>query len=377
MQKRYIEKLGITLSTFGVGCMRYPMKEENGKKVIDEEQSIQMIRTAIDNGVNYMDTAYVYFDGESEKVLGKALLDGYREKTYVATKLPTWHCNTYEDFEKSFNIQLERLQTDWIDFYLVHSLNKDSWKKAKDLGVCKFLDELKASGKIKYACFSFHDSYDVFEDIINSYDWDMCQIQFNFMDINNQAGEKGLKLAGEKKIPVVIMEGLLGGRLAKAPENVQALYDAFPIKRTPVEWAFRWIANYKEVAVILSGVSNMEQTLDNIRIFDEVGIDIMSEDELALINKVREAYQSRTKVNCTACKYCMPCPKGVNIPRVFAVWNNAYQYSQNIAGNWTYKKMIDEKTSAQECINCRKCVKVCPQKIDIPMMLKQADIELK
>ena len=224
MKMRNFGKLGIQGSALGLGCMRFPKKEVDGKMVVDEENAINIIRTAIDGGVTYMDTAYVYLDQTSEVILGKALQDGYRERVTIATKLPTWMVEKEEDMQRFFDEELARLQTDHIDFYLVHSLSAERWSKIKPLGICQFLDRLKKEGKIRFACFSFHDDYKVFETILNDYDWDMCQIQYNFMDINNQAGTKGLELAGSKGIPVVVMEGLLGGRLAKAPEDY-SVYD--------------------------------------------------------------------------------------------------------------------------------------------------------
>ncbi len=377
MKYRKINKLGIELSAFGVGCMRFPMKEnENGERVVDESISTPTIRHAIDGGVNYIDTAYVYSDKKNETAVAHALKDGYREKVYLATKIPTWPINTREDMDKLLAEQLANLETDHIDFYLVHSLNKGTWEKVRDLGIREFLDKAKASGKIKYACFSFHDNYDAFIDIIDSYDWDMCQIQFNYMDINNQATIKGLQYAGKKNIPVVIMEGLLGGKLAKAPENVQALYDSFPVKRSPVEWAFRWICNHPEVATVLSGVTSIEQCDDNLHIFDRCEVGVMTDDEEELISKVRDAYNSRTKVGCTGCRYCMPCPNDVDIPGIFATWNNLFLYDEKLAGNGRYKRIINDGHSAEKCVGCGACEGICPQHLDIIEKLKQANEEM-
>ena len=281
MKYRHIEKLDIDVSAFGLGCMRFPMKkDDDGKEVVDEKISTEIIRACIDGGVNYLDTAYVYSGGLNEYYVGLALRDGYREKVYLATKLPVWDCNSKEYMYEKFEEQCKRLGTDYIDFYLVHCLTGDKWDKVKELGICDFLDDLKAKGRIKYACFSFHDGYDAFEKILLDYDWDMCQLQFNYMDINNQAGLKGVKLAGEKGVPVVIMEGLLGGKLANVPSDVKEhFYNANP-DMTPVEWAFRWLCNFPEVATVLSGVTNMEQALDNLAIFDRCEKGIMTEEEL-------------------------------------------------------------------------------------------------
>ncbi len=373
---RKIKKLGIEVSAFGVGCMRFPMTTVDGVEVVDESISTPAIRYAIDNGVNYMDTAYVYSNQKNETALGHALRDGYREKVYVATKLPTWACNTREDMDRILDESLSRLETDYIDFYLVHALNKDSWQKMYDLGVLDFMDKAKASGKIRYACFSFHDNYETFKTILEAYDWDMCQIQFNFMDVENQAGLKGLKLAGERGVPVVIMEGLLGGKLANVPDNVQALYDSWPEKRSPVEWAFRWLCNFPEVATVLSGVTNLEMTKNNLEIFDRCETGIMREEELALIDKVREAYLSRTKIGCTGCRYCMPCPNEVDIPGIFSTWNDLSLYGQNLAGNRRYAKKLSEGKGADKCIECGACEGVCPQQLSIIESLKIAHSEM-
>ena len=377
MQYRKMGKLGIEVSAFGIGCMRFPMiTNEDGKRVVDQELANKIIHTAIENGVNYLDTAYVYSDRQAEKVLGKALEGGWREKVYVATKLPIWDCHTPEDLPRLYEEQRTNLGVDCIDFYLVHALNRDQWHRMRDLGVREFLTDLKAQGKIKYACFSFHDNYEAFEEIINDYDWDMCQIQFNYMDVNNQATIKGVELAGEKNIPIVIMEGLLGGRLANVPDTVQAVFDSYPEKRSAVEWAFRWLCNFPQVGTVLSGVTNMEQTMDNLAIFDRTGVGIMSEDELAIVAKAREEYLRRTKVGCTGCRYCMPCPCGVDSPAIFGTWNEAFKYNTNISGNGRYRRMVEENKGANQCVECGACMEMCPQQLNIPELLKAASAEL-
>ncbi len=377
MQYRKMGKLGIEVSAFGIGCMRFPMyTNEEGKRVVDQELANKIIHTAIENGVNYLDTAYVYSDRQAEKVLGKALEGGWREKVYVATKLPIWDCHTPEDLPRLYEEQRTNLGVDCIDFYLVHSLNRDAWHRMRDLGIREFLTDLKAQGKIKYACFSFHDNYEAFEEIINDYDWDMCQIQFNYMDVNNQATIKGVELAGEKNIPIVIMEGLLGGRLASVPDTVQAVFDSYPEKRSAVEWAFRWLCNFPQIATVLSGVTNMEQTMDNLAIFDRTGVGILSDEELAIVDKAREEYLRRTKVGCTGCRYCMPCPCNVDIPAIFGTWNEAFKYSSNIAGNGRYRRMVEEGKGADQCVECGACMEKCPQALNIPELLKTASAEL-
>ena len=370
MNMRKIAKPGIELSGFGLGCMRVPMiKDENGKDVVDEKICTDIVRTAIDGGVNYIDTAYVYSGGLNEEYVGRALSDGYREKVYLATKLPVWNCHGKDDMYKYFEEQCSRLKTDYIDFYLVHSLDRQKWDKCVEWGIKDFLDDLKAKGRIKYACFSFHDDYRAFEHILNDYPWDMCQIQFNYMDIENQAGLKGLKLAGEKGIPVVIMEGLLGGKLANVPEEVKELFASYDKDRSAAEWAFRWLCNFPEVATVLSGTSNVEQTLDNIRIFSEAYVGCMNETELEIIAKARELYKKRIKVDCTGCAYCMPCPMDVDIPKVFAMWNNSYKYDTK---DYHYRKLKEDGHGADKCVSCGKCMEVCPQHIKIPEMLEKA-----
>lgn len=379
MQMRKMEKLGITTSALGYGCMRFPMIQMPEGYVVDESISTPSIRYAIDHGVNYIDTAYVYTGQKNEMAVAHALRDGYRDKVYLATKLPTWECKKPEDMERLLDEQLRNLETDHIDFYLLHSLDAESWEKMKSFDALAFLDRAKASGKIRYACFSFHDSYDVFASILNAYDWDMCQLQFNYMDEHNQAGVRGVQLAGEKNIPVVVMEGLLGGKLAKAPDNVQALYDAFPIKRSPVEWAFRWIGSYPQVATILSGMTDPEMTAENMEIMERCTVGAMTEDELALIEQVREAYNSRTKIGCTGCRYCMPCPNGVNIPRTFSVWNSVSLYGRDssLSGHDAYRQQVEHGNGAEKCIGCGKCEEVCPQKLSIVEKLAEADSDLR
>ena len=371
MKYRTMGKLGIQTSAFGLGCMRFN-GAASGDSVIDEEKAIRLIRQAIDGGVSYLDTAYVYLDKTSEIVLGKALRDGYRDRVNIATKMPAEFVHNREEMEALLESELKKLQTDHIDFYLMHGINREKWEYFKSIGAPEFFDDMKKAGKIRYKCFSFHGPYDEFEYILKDCDWDMVQIQYNFMDINNQAGTKGLELAGSLGIPVVIMEGMLGGRLAKAPDNVQALYDAFQVKRTPVEWAFRWLCNHPEVSVVLSGCNEADQIAENLRIFDTVEAGIMTAEELQLIDDVRAAYISRTKIGCTGCRYCMPCPNGVDIPGVFSVWNNFSLYQIDPKTDWGMTTIRKNGSGADKCIACGACEAACPQHLSIIEGLQDA-----
>ena len=375
MKYRTMGKLGIRSSAFGLGCMRFN-GPASGDSIIDEQKAISLIRQAIDGGVTYLDTAYIYLDKTSEIVLGKALQDGYRDRVTIATKMPMEAVHDRASMEALLAEELEKLQTDHVDFYLMHGINKEKWEYFKSIGAPEFFDDMKRAGKIRYKCFSFHGSYEDFEFVLNDWDWDMVQIQYNFMDVNNQAGTKGLELAGSKEIPVVIMEGLLGGRLSKAPENVQALYDAFPIQRSAVEWAFRWLCDHPQVSVVLSGCNEPEQIAENLRIFDTVEPGIMDEAERQLMADVRAAYLSRTKIGCTGCRYCMPCPNGVNIPGVFSVWNNKSLYDIDPSKDWHFRHILEENGGADQCVGCGACEAACPQHLDIIEQLQNAWEEL-
>lgn len=375
MKYRKFDHVEKPASLFGLGCMRFN-GAASGDSCIDEEKAIRLIRQAIDGGVTYLDTAFVYLDQTSETVLGKALLDGYREKVMIATKMPIEWVHNREEMENLLETELKKLQTEYVDFYLMHGIDKEKWLQFKAIGADQFFTDMKNAGKIRNKCFSFHGSYEDFEYIINDYDWDMVQIQYNFMDIEHQAGTKGLKLAGEKGIPVVIMEGLLGGKLAKAPDYIQEIYDSFPVKRNPVEWAFRFLGNNPEIMTILSGCNEPEQIEENLRIFDTIDADCMIEEEHALIAKVRDAYNSRTKIGCTGCRYCMPCPGGIDIPRVFTAWNEGSLYQLKKEENWNYNELIRLDQTPERCLQCGECMKACPQHLEIIDSLQMAWKEL-
>ena len=376
MQYRQFGNLDFECSAFGVGTMHLPVRQNpDGTKNyenISEAEAIRMIRYAIDHGVNYIDTAYGYHGGNSERLLAKALKDGYRERVKLATKLPVWLTDTYEDFDRLLNEQLEKLETDYVDFYLLHSLGKERWEAVRDMGVLDFLDKAAESGRIRYPGFSFHDELPVFKDIIDSYDWKMCQIQLNILDDRIQAGVEGLKYAGSKGIPVVIMEPLKGGRLASVTSDIAGIWDRAETKRTPVEWAFRWLTRFPEIAVILSGVSTMEQLQDNLRIFGEI-TDDMTQEELDLVAKVRAAYNSRIRVGCTGCEYCMPCPNRVAIPEIFRLTNESSLFGNTEECRAQYQNLVKDGRDASQCVECANCESACPQSIRIIEELKEAE----
>jgi predicted aldo/keto reductase-like oxidoreductase len=371
MQYRQFGKCDFKVSALGFGCMRLPIIDGDEGK-INEPEAIKLIRHAIDNGVNYIDTAYPYHKGMSEIATGKALLDGYRDKVKLATKLPSWLINSYEDFDKYLNEQLDKLQTDHIDCYLLHSLSKRTWDKIRDLGVMKFVKGALEDGRIKQIGFSFHDKLETFKEIVDYYDWDFCQIQYNFMDENYQAGTEGLKYAVAKGMAVIVMEPLRGGKLVKnPPSEVLDLWNTADIKRTPPAWALKWIWNNPEVSTILSGMGKMNEVVENIEIAEDSYPNSLTAKELELVNLVKEKYRSFTKIGCTACSYCMPCPEGVNIPQNFGLYNEAFMYNTVEPSKMAYERFMTEKSRASACKECGLCEDACPQNLPIKAHLKE------
>jgi len=357
-------------SVLGFGCLRFPTIGGDNA-VIDEPEAARMVRWAIDHGVNYVDTAYPYHGGNSERFVGRALRDGYREKVRLATKLPCWRVESYQDFDRYLNEQLQRLQTDHIDFYLLHALGKDSWSKMRDLGVLRWIESPLADGRIGHLGFSFHDSYEVFTEIVDAHDgWTFCQIQYNYMDVEEQAGTRGLEYAASKGLALVIMEPIRGGRLANAPAPVHELWDTAPTKRTPADWALQWIWNHPDVSVALSGMSTMEQARQNVASADASGPNTLTEQELALIATVRERYQALCPIPCTRCRYCMPCPNGVDIPGNFEIFNEGRMYDDAEGAREWYAELAEEKR-ASACIQCQQCEDLCPQRIPISESMPQ------
>ncbi|HXX34024.1 MAG TPA: aldo/keto reductase [Thermodesulfobacteriota bacterium] len=375
---RKLGKANLTVSILGFGCMRLPIKNGSGNsadrldsnKGIDEEETIKMIRYAIDQGVNYFDTAYPYHNGKSEPLLGKAV-KGCRDKVMIATKLPVWLVKEEKDFNKFLDEQMGRLGTDYLDVYLLHGLNRQVWSRMLQLKVFKFLDQIRSEGRVRHVGFSFHDEVKIFKEIVDSYDWEICQIQYNFFDENYQAGKEGLIYAAFKGLGVVVMEPLRGGRLTdRIPPEVKTIWESAGKKRTPAEWALRWVWNHPEVSIALSGVSTMGQIMENIRVANEGNPNSLSDNELSIIALVKEVYRKMLKIDCTGCGYCMPCETGVDIPLNFSLYNDLFMFKNPEINVFLYNELISPERRASACIECGKCEEQCPQHLQIQEALE-------
>ena len=371
-------KNGDRLSVLGFGCMRLAMKGS----VVDEGRAIKQIRFAIDNGVNYVDTAPPYHGGESERILGNALQDGYREKVKVATKLTPFFLSKPEDMATMLNVQLKKLQTDHIDYYLLHGLEAEFWEKMQNFGALKFLNKAKKERKIVNLGFSFHGSLKTFKEIVDAEDWTMCQIQYNLLDEKLQAGTEGLKYAASKKLAVMVMEPLRGGTLAvNLPPEVQQIYDNSGMKRSPAEWALRWVWNHPQVTLALSGMNDESQVQENLKTAEMALPNSMSQDELKMTSQVAMIFRHLMKVPCTGCQYCLPCPNGVDIPTHFQIYNEFHISKNEQRARGVYAMMLlgglnGERADATLCKNCRQCIERCPQHISIPDKLKEVEKDL-
>lgn len=369
--KREMNNLGISTSLLGFGCMRFPT-DKDGK--IDEIISEKMIDDAIAAGVNYIDTAYPYHNGDSEPFVGRVLDKYPRKAYYLATKLPCWQVNSVEDAEKLFYSQLERLNKEYVDFYLLHSLSRNTWCKMVELGVVEFCEKLKAEGKIKYFGFSFHDSYEAFEEIASYRKWDFCQIQLNYMDTDEQAGIKGYQLTEKLGIPLVIMEPVKGGSLAVLPDDITNEFRKLNPDASTASWALRWVGSLPNVKVILSGMSTPEQVYDNLSTFSD--FKELNDDEQKAVAGIAQMLKKRVNNGCTGCNYCMPCPAGVNIPHNFRIWNLFGIYENVNSTKWQWEHDIDDAQKAKNCVGCGKCEKACPQKLSIRDNLKTLQSQL-
>ncbi len=370
MEKRIFGKTGLEVSPLGFGCMRLPLTDPTNQTTIDIPEATRMIRHAIDNGVNYVDTAYPYHGGESEVVVGNILQDGYREKVYLATKCPIWELKTEEDFYRIFDEQLHKLQTDHIDFYLLHALNQERLDTILKFNLYEKVNKLKAEGKIKYIGFSFHDEFETFPRILDSYDnWDFCQIQLNYLDTDLQAGLKGLELAKERNLGVVIMEPVKGGRLASIPQSMVDIFKSANTERADVAWAFDFLYDFPEIHVVLSGMSTMEQVTQNIEIADNAKANSLTVAEREAYANAKKTFDAVKTVPCTNCKYCIPCPHGVEIPNNFTI-SNEYKLFGAIETRQKEYDALGEKGKASNCVSCKVCESKCPQNIVINEELK-------
>ena len=383
MLYRKLGKTGLDVSALGFGCMRLPIVNGSSavdifdpNKPIDEEAAGEMIRHAIENGINYFDTAYPYHGGNSETLLGKKLKQ-HRKSILIATKLPAWLVQDETDFERFLSEQLKKVETDHFDIYLLHGLNRLTWQNMKKLGSLDFLDKTLADGRVRHAGFSFHDDVKIFKEIVDSYNWSLCQIQYNYFDENYQAGREGLEYAASRGLGIVIMEPLRGGKLVdRIPAGVQRLWDSAPVRRTPVEWALRWVWNHGEVSTALSGMSSMAQLVDNLRIAEDARANTLSAVELDLIGRVRDKYRTMLKVQCTGCAYCMPCPQGVNIPLNFSLYNDLFMFKDGDINLMIYNQILTPEERAANCAECGECEEHCPQEIRISEELKKVHEKL-
>lgn len=379
MLYRQMGRTGDELSILGYGCMRLPCIK--GK--IDEIRTEAQIISAVEKGVNYFDTAYLYHQGKSEVVLGKVLSKGYRDKVRIATKLLPLMVNSRQDMEGILSTQLKRLLTDHIDYYLIHSLiDRKTWDRLKESGIIEFLEEEKRKGTIRHTGFSFHGDRNDFKAIVDDYPWEFCQIQLNYLDIDSQAGLEGLRYAASKGLGVIIMEPLRGGNLVgKMPDEVRKIWEQAEIKRTPAEWALRWLWNFPEVSIVLSGMNEESHIEENIRIAGEASPNSLKPEELALVEKVREVYGRLMKIGCTGCGYCLPCPSGVDIPTCFSLFNSKYLFNDKTVG---FQYLLttggfarSSPSYASLCRDCGKCEKKCPQQLPVRENLKKVTRELQ
>lgn len=373
---KYFDYKGEKISRLGFGCMRFKtLDDDNGK--IDKERSSKIILEAIDKGLTYIDTAYPYHDGMSEKFVGEFLEENnLREKIQLTTKLPCWLVKEYDDFYKILNEQLDNLRTDHLDFYLLHSLDIKRFRQMVDLNAFDFLNDIKEKGLVKNVGFSFHDEYPAFEEIIKSYPWDLCQIQLNYLDINYQAGMKGYNLAKDMGIPMVIMEPVKGGRLANPPEEIRNSLKEFT-DLSPAQEALKLPLSLDNVMVVLSGMNDIDQVRENLEIASEVSYNSLTKEDESFYENARKIYKSREQIGCTACEYCLPCTVDINIPKVFGLWNKAYLYDEEEISKTDYQEYLKDGVSPTECIECGKCEGICPQNLEIIEGLKKADEYLR
>jgi predicted aldo/keto reductase-like oxidoreductase len=378
MQYRDFGQIDFKPSALGFGAMRLPvLTDAEGKpefKRIDYPLATEMLHKAVDAGVNYVDTAWMYHEDTSEVWLGEALKGGYRERVRIATKMPVWNVEKPSDFDRILGTQLERLQVDHVDFYLLHGLDAGHWQMVLEHGQLASAERALADGRIGHLGFSFHGPYEDYEAILAATDlWEFVQIQYNYMDEEYQAGRKGLELAAAKGLGVIVMEPVRGGALAgNLPPQVQAVWDEAPVRRSPAEWALQWVWSHPEVSFLLSGMSTMEHVQDNLESACRSRPGLLTEEELALVARVRDLYRELSPIPCTSCRYCMPCPQGVAIPEVFGLYNDAHMYRNLERAQFVYRAFWSDNERADQCTACGECVEKCPQGIDVPVWMEKA-----
>jgi len=373
MEYRQLGSMDMKISALGFGCMRFPVIEGDSGR-IDEKPAAEMLYYAIDHGVNYFDTAHLYHSGQSEGFVGRTLQGAYRDKVKLATKLPCLKVEKKEDFDYFLNEQLDRLKTEQIDFYLLHALNGKNWQKMEELGVIPWAEKALEDGRILHLGFSFHDEYSAFKTIIDAYDsWEFCQIQYNYMDVDYQAGKKGLDYAAENGLAVVVMEPIRGGRLIDPPQQVQDVWEQSETLRTPADWALQWLWNQPEVSIVLSGMSEMQHVVENVASANKSGIQSLLEAELNTVTRVREEYENLALIPCTRCGYCVPCPEGVDIPRILNIYNDSIMYDKHEYATADYINWVPVKNRANLCVACGECEEKCPQGIPVSEWMVKID----
>jgi predicted aldo/keto reductase-like oxidoreductase len=369
MQNRHYGKTGYDVSLLGMGCMRLPRLADG---TVHREKAYELIRYAADHGVSYFDTAYGYHNRTSEEILGEAVEGERRKKIKIATKQPLAVMTDQAAIRKNLENTLKKLRTDYLDVYLIHGIGASSWPTIKQREILREYERFRDEGLIKAIGFSYHGKYDGFREVLSSHDWDMCQVQHNFLDTNREATAKGLELAGEKGVALVIMEPLRGGGLAAGSKVVNKIYAEAPVKRKPVEWGFRYVANFPQVSTILSGMTTLEQLKENIELFSRSDMlpGCLSDEDLLMLAQVKQAYESVITIPCTSCEYCLPCPQKVQIPSVFQRYNTAMMFENFEPSKRTYMFLTREGTDASNCVECGTCETKCPQNIQIIKQLK-------
>jgi uncharacterized protein len=363
MQYRKFGKLDWETSVLGFGCMRLPVCDDGS---IDEGQATEMLHYAIDRGLNYVDTAYFYHNYTSEAFVGRALLGGYREKVNLVTKMPVWEVESKDKLDDFLNDQMRKLKTDHLDFYLLHALGDKHWSRVQEWDVLEWAEKAIADGRIGALGFSFHDEFESFKEIVDGYDnWALAQVQYNYMDTEYQAGQRGVQYAASKGIPIVVMEGLRGGKLAATPPGLLDLFKSAAVQRSPVGWALHWLWDQPEIKVVLSGMSTLDQVKENMALADEAKVGGLSLEEQNVVTQAREWLLARSPIDCTRCGYCMPCPSGVAIPDMLWFINDAVMYDAMASKAYDYKNYVDSEDNASNCTACLECEQVCPQSIEI------------